>query len=148
MSPPKVRAHARYAPRPVPVRDELQHVSMPLVVQVAWSTQRQRWVWFEYLDEIEDLVDQPLHGTVEVGDPAVDGVLTMHEGGTAYGRLSRKRRSQTEVVMSIEELSEYRELLRLVTEPVDWRGSTEGSRCWRAIAKRAIRGYFYEKKTA
>ena len=27
-----------------------------------------------------------------------------------------------------EELSDYHELLRLVTEPVDWRGSTEGSR--------------------
>ncbi len=148
MTSPKVRSHARYAPRPMPVRDELQHISAPLVVQVAWSAQRQRWVWFEYLDEIEDLIEQPLYGTVEVRDPAVDGVLTMHEGGTAYGQLSRKRRSQTEVVMSIEELSEYRELLRLVTEPVDWRGSVEGSRRWRAIAKRAIRGYFYEREPA
>ena len=148
MTSPKVRSHARYALRPAPVRDELQHISAPLVVQVAWSTQRQRWVWFEYLDEIEDLIEQPLYGTVEIRDPAVDGVLAMHEGGTAYGQLSRKRRSQTEVVMSIEELSDYRELLRLVTEPVDWRGSTEGSRRWRAIAKRAIRGYFYEREPA
>ena len=100
-------------------------------------------MWFEYLDEIEDLIEQPLYGTVEIRDPAVDGVLAMHEGGTAYGQLSRKRRSQTEVAMSVEEMSDYRELLRLVTEPVDWRGSTEGSRRWRAIAKRAIRGYFY-----
>ena len=50
--------------------------------------------------------------------------------------------------MPVEELSEYRELLQLVTEPVDWRGSTEGSRRWRAIAKRAIRGYFYSEETA
>ena len=50
--------------------------------------------------------------------------------------------------MSIEEMSDYRELLQLVTEPGDWRGSTEGSRRWRAIAKRAIRGYFYEKESA
>lgn len=148
MTSPMVRTHTRYAPRPMPVRDELQHISAPLVVQVAWSTQRQRWVWFEYLDEIEDLIEQPLCGTVEIRDPAVDGVLAMHEGGTAYGQLSRKRRSQTEVAMSVEELSEYRELLRLVTEPVDWRGSTEGSRRWRAIAKRAIRGYFYEREPA
>ncbi len=148
MTSPKVRAHTRYAPQPVPVRDELQHISAPLVVQVAWSAQRQRWVWFEYLDEIEDLIEQPLYGTVEIRDPAVDGVLAMHEGGTAYGQLSRKRRSQTEVVMPVEELSDYRELLRLVTEPVDWRGSTEGSWRWRAIAKRAIRGYFYEKEPA
>ena len=34
--------------------------------------------------------------------------------------------------MPAEELSDYRELLRLVTEPVDWRGATEGSRRWRA----------------
>ncbi|MCY4448838.1 MAG: hypothetical protein OXE02_08360, partial [Chloroflexi bacterium] len=100
MTSPTVRAHARYAPRPMPVRDELQHISAPLVVQVAWSAQRQRWVWFEYLDEIEDLIEQPLYGTVEIRDPAVDGVLAMHEGGTAYGQLSRKRRSQTEVAMS------------------------------------------------
>ncbi len=53
------------------VRDELQHISTPLVVQVAWSTQRRRWAWFEYLDEIEDLVEQPLYGTVETRDPAV-----------------------------------------------------------------------------
>ena len=97
MTSPKVRSHARHAPLPVPVRDELQHISAPLVVQVAWSAQRQRWVWFEYLDEIEDLIEQPLCGTVEIRDPAVDGVLAMHEGGTAYGQLSRKRRSQTEV---------------------------------------------------
>ena len=50
--------------------------------------------------------------------------------------------------MPIEELSDYREMLRLVTEPVDWRGSTEGSRRWRAIAKQAIRGYFYAEGTA
>ncbi|MCY4448544.1 MAG: hypothetical protein OXE02_06830 [Chloroflexi bacterium] len=59
--------------------------------------------------------------------------------GDLYGQLSRKRRSQTEVVMPIEEMSDYRELLQLVTEPGDWRGSTEGSRRWRAIAKRATR---------
>ena len=148
MTSPMVRSHTRHAPRPMPVRDEFQHISAPLVVQVAWSAQRNRWVWFEYLDEIEDLIEQPLYGTVEIRDPAVDGVLAMHEGGTAYGQLSRKRRSQTEVAMSVEEMSEYRELLRLVTEPVDWRGSTEGSRRWRAIAKRAIRGYFYEREPA
>ncbi|MCY4450055.1 MAG: hypothetical protein OXE02_14565, partial [Chloroflexi bacterium] len=85
MTSPKVRSHTRHAPRPMPVRDELQHISAPLVVQVAWSAQRQRWVWFEYLDEIEDLIEQPLCGTVEIRDPTVDGVLTMHEGGTAYG---------------------------------------------------------------
>ena len=147
MTSPTVRSHARYAPRPVPVQDELQHISAPLVVQVAWSAQRKRWVWFEYIDEIEDLIEQPLYGTVEIRDPLVDGVLTVHEGGTAYGQLSRRRRSQAEVVMPVEELSDYRELLRLVTEPVDWRGSTEGSRRWRAIAKRAIRSYFYEKET-
>ncbi len=60
MTSPMVRSHARHAPRPTPTRDELQHISAPLVVQVAWSAQRQRWVWFEYLDEIEDLVEQPL----------------------------------------------------------------------------------------
>ncbi|MCY4448543.1 MAG: hypothetical protein OXE02_06825 [Chloroflexi bacterium] len=39
-------------PGQLPVRDELQHVSAPLVVQMAWSAQRRRWVWFEYLDEM------------------------------------------------------------------------------------------------
>lgn len=58
----------------------------------------------------------------------MDGVLTVHERGTAYGQLSRRRRSRTEVLMSVEELSDYGELLRLVTEPVDWRGAAEGSR--------------------
>ena len=53
-----------------------------------------------------------------------------------------------EVVMRIEELSDYRELLRLVTMPVDWQGSTEGSRRWHAITKRAIRGYFYAEEPA
>ena len=62
---------------------------------------------FEYLDEIKDLIEQPLYGTVETRDPAVDGVVTLHGRGTAYGQLSRRRRSQTEVVMSIEELSDY-----------------------------------------
>ena len=51
MTSPKVRTHGRYAPRPTPMRDELRHISTPLVVQVAWSTQRQRWVWFEYMDD-------------------------------------------------------------------------------------------------
>ena len=49
--------------------------------------------------------------------------------------------------MPIEEMFDYRELLLLVTEPIDWRGSTEGSRRLRAIAKRAIRGYFYAEET-
>ena len=93
---------------PVPTQDELRHISAPLVVQVAWSAQRQRWVRFEYLDEIEDLIEQPLYSTVEIRDPAVDRVLTVHEGGTACGQLSRRRRSQTEVAMPVEELSDYR----------------------------------------
>ena len=75
------------------------------------------------------------------------GRFTAYIAGSSYGRLSRRRRSQTDVVMSIEELSDYRELLALVEGLVDWQGAGEGSRRWRAIAKRVIREYYYEPST-
>ena len=36
--------------------------------------------------------------------------------------------ASTQYDFNVEEQSDYHEMLRLVTEPVDWRGSTEGSR--------------------
>ena len=63
----------QYAPRPTPVRDELIHVSPSLLVRVAWSTQRNRWVWLEELDEIEDVsCDRPTTIANVLGEPLVD----------------------------------------------------------------------------
>ncbi len=42
-----------HAPQPTPVRDELRHVSPSLIVCIAWSTQRNRWVWLEELRPTE-----------------------------------------------------------------------------------------------
>ena len=62
-----------HAPRPTPARDELLHVSPSLLVRVAWSTQRNRWVWLEELDEIEDVSrDRPTTIANVLGEPLVE----------------------------------------------------------------------------
>ena len=63
----------RHAPRPTPVRDELLHVSPSLLVRIAWSTQRNRWVWLEELDEIEDVsCDRSTTIANVLGEPLVE----------------------------------------------------------------------------
>ncbi len=62
-----------HAPQPTPVADELLHVSPSLLVRIAWSTQRNRWVWLEELDEIEDVsCDRPTTIANVLGEPLVD----------------------------------------------------------------------------
>ena len=50
--------------------------------------------------------------------------------------------------MSVEELSKYRELRRLVTEPVDWWGSTEVRGGGGPSPSTPIRSYFYGQESA
>ena len=162
-----VAVHAVRRQRHAPVTQEhvpdtYLHVSPPLVVRTAWSEQLQRWVWMEYLDELEDVADAPNQGVVAVHgermtDQPVGRLMQLREASRSYrvataegtpheyeqvspGQWNRLQESQ--VGMNTAEIEEVRTLLGDDAERPEFGNAVPGSRRWRAVARGFLRERF------
>ena len=153
----------RYAPvTQERVPDTYLHVSPPLVVRTAWSEQLQRWVWMEYLDELEDIADVPNQGVVAVREERMTGqavgrlmqlreksqgyrVATAEGTPQEYEQVSPRqwnRAQEAQVGMSAAEIEEVRELLGDDAERPEFGNAVPGSRKWCAVARSFLRERF------
>ena len=119
----------------------------------------QRWVWMEYLDELEDVADAPQQGVVAVHEERMTGqpvgrLMQLREASRSYRVASASgtpqeyeqvsprqwnRAQEAQVGMSAAEIEEVHDLLGVAAERPEFGNAVPGSRRWRAVARGFLR---------